>query len=244
VSSGNPFSIGFRAARANVVPGLIIQAAMIAVVLAYYFLPASASWFQAVAAAKGRWGYGFSFGSSIFAGAVLPILFKVTLLRKGRLTRAELRADLAELIFLALFWGVEGMIADAFYRFQAMLFGAHADFSTVLKKVLVDQFIYNPVFAAPYMLAWYELKNRGYRWRGMGHVFTAEFYRAHTIPTLCATWVVWIPVTSAIYALPSLLQIPLFALALTFWVLMFAYMRACHHAPEPVPSPLPQPVAD
>ncbi len=136
------------------------------------------------------------------------------------------------------------MIADGFYRFQALIFGAHADFPTVLKKVLVDQFIYNPLFAAPYMLAWYEWKNHGYRFGGIRHAFTAEFYRAHTIPTLCATWAVWIPVTSAIYSLPSLLQFPLFALALTFWVLMLAYMTSRHHTPGQIPTPVPEPVAD
>jgi hypothetical protein len=51
-------------------------------------------------------------------------------------------------------------------------------------------------------------------------------------------------VTGAIYALPSLLQIPLFALALTFWVLMISYITARHHGPEPVAVPMPQPAND
>ncbi len=174
------------------------------------------------------------------AGAALPVILKITIIQRGRFTRA----DFSELLFLAAFWGLEGVIVDALYRFQAVLFGAHVDFSTVVKKVLVDQFIYNPLFAAPYTLAWYELKNHGYRLRSVAHVFTAEFYRVRTIPALCATWAVWIPVTSAIYALPPLLQIPLFALALTFWVLMLAYITTRDHGPEPLPAPLPQPVAE
>ena len=111
-------------------------------------------------------------------------------------------------------------------------------FATVFKKVLVDQFIYNPLFAAPYTVICYELKNQGFRWRRSRHAFTAEFYRTRTIPALCATWTVWIPVTSAIYALPSLLQIPLFALALTFWVLMVAYITSRPHIAPPVPGAL------
>ncbi len=238
LSKENPFSIGFRAARANLIPGLIIQALMVALVLAYYFFPPSHAAFQALAAAKGRWGYGFSFASAVVAGAVLPVIFKITVLQRGRVTRA----DFADLLFLALFWGVDGVILDSFYRLQAVIFGAHADFPTVCKKVLVDQFIYNPVFAAPYAVICYELKHQGFRWRRGRHVFTAAFYRERTIPTLCATWTIWIPVTTAIYALPSLLQIPLFALALTFWVLMLAYITARPHTAEPVPAPLPQPV--
>jgi hypothetical protein len=235
--SGNPFAIGFRAARANLVPGLIIQALMVAMVLAYYFFPPSRAAFQFLAAAKGRGGYAFSFASAVFAGAVLPVIFKIAVFRRGRV----IRADFADLLFLAVFWGIDGTILDGFYRLQAHIFGAGAEFSIVLKKVLVDQFIYNPVFAAPYTVICYEIKRHGYRLRDSRHVFTAQFYRTHTIPTLCATWTIWIPVTTAIYTLPSLLQIPLFALALTFWVLMLAYITARPGAPGPVAAPIPQP---
>ena len=239
MSSGNPFSIGFRAARANLVPGLIIQALMVALVLVYYFAPSGRSLFLVLANAKAHWGYAFSFSSAVVAGALLPMLFKIVLIQRGRMTRA----DVSDLLFLGIFWGFEGIFVDALYRFQAVLFGAHADFPTVVKKVFLDQFIYNPFFAAPYTVGCYELKNRHYRWRDLGYVFTADFYRTRAIPTLCATWAVWIPVTSAVYALPSLLQVPLFALALTFWVLMLAYITSHPHKAERVPAPLPQPIA-
>jgi len=240
VSSGNPFSIGFRAARANLIPGLVIQALMAGVVIAYYWLPEARSWFGMLAVAKARGGFAFSSASAVLAGAVLPMLFKIAL-QRGRVRAG----DVQELLFLAVFWGVDGVILDAFYRLQAMLFGAHADFATVMKKVAVDQFIYNPVFAGPYTAICYELRQQGFRLRRIGHAFTAPFYRERTIPLLCATWTVWIPVTCAIYALPSLLQIPLFALALTFWVLMLAYITTAHlHGPPPAPAPLPQPVGE
>ena len=215
---------------------------MIAVVLAYYFLPSSRSLFHLLAVAKGQWGYAFSFASAVIAGAVLPTLLKIAILQRGRITRD----NLPELLFLAVFWGADGAILDSFYRLQAVLFGAHADFSTVVKKVLVDQFIYNPLFAAPYTVICYEFRNQGCRFRHMAHAFTSDFYRARTVPTLCATWAIWIPVTSAIYALPSLLQIPLFALALTFWVLMVAYITARPHSSEALARPIaePAPVID
>ena len=49
-------------------------------------------------------------------------------------------------------------------------------------------------------------------------------YRDKIIPTLCATWAVWIPMTAIIYSLPLALQFPLFSLALVFWVLLLTYM--------------------
>jgi len=238
VSSGNPFSIGFRAARANLVPGLLIQALMVAVVLAYYFVPSSRLVFRLLADAKGHWGFALSFTSAVVAGAVLPVIFKIVFVQHGRF----MRANVSEFLFLAVFWGLEGIFVDTLYRLQAVVFGAHVDVPTVCKKVLADMFIFNPFFAVPFTLTCYELKSHGYDFRRIGHVFTAEFYRRRCIPALCATWGLWIPVTSAVYSLPSLLQIPLFALALTFWVLMVAYITARHQVAEP--GPLPQPIVD
>ena len=236
----NPFSAGLRSARANLLPGLVIQLLMIALVAAYYFFPPSRSCFQVLAMAKARWGYGFSFFVSIIAGALLPAIFKAAVLRRVRVSRG----DWSEFVFLCLFWGVDGVLIDGFYRLQAGVFGAHADFPTVFKKLLVDQFIYNPLFAAPYAISWFEFKNRHYRWSTMGNVFTFDFYRAHTIPALFATWAVWIPVTSAIYSLPSLLQIPLFALALTFWSLLLIHLTSRGDSGAAHPVTLPQPLAD
>ena len=240
VSSGNPFSAGLRAARANLIPGLVIQVLMVLLVLAYYCFPPARSWFQTLSAAKAQWGYAFSFTSAVIAGAVLPVLLTILVVQRGRVTRA----DLAGLLFLCIFWGLDGVIIDGFYRLQAVIFGAHADFSTVSRKVLVDQFIYNPLFAAPYTIACFEFKNQDFRLRRMAHVFTGKFYRTQVIPALCATWAVWIPVTSAIYALPSLLQIPLFALALSFWALLITYITSRPQAPEPLRASLRQVVPD
>ena len=240
MSSGNPFSAGFRAARANLIPGLVIQVLMVLLVLAYYCFPPAHGWFASLAAAKERWGYGFSYTSSVIAGAILPVLLTIAVVQRGRLNRG----DLSGLVFLCLFWGMDGVIIDAFYRLQAVIFGAHADFSIVFKKVLVDQFIYNPLFAAPYTVACFEFKNQGYRLDRVRHIFTTRFYREQTIPALCATWAVWIPVTSAIYALPSLLQIPLFALALSFWALLVTYITARTGTQEPLRESLGKVVPD
>ena len=44
------------------------------------------------------------------------------------------------------------------------------------------------------------------------------------IPILFATWGVWIPLVTIIYSLPSVLQIPLFALALAMWVMLYIWI--------------------
>ena len=219
-----PLLIGLQAARANFVPGLIVQTVMILVVLAYYSYEPARVWLAHLAEIKARWGYGFSFLAGAVAGGLLPELLTITVSQRGRVRWQ----NAGNLLFGILFWGSQGVVVDGLYRFQAVLFGSHADFATVVKKVLVDQFVYNPLYAAPVGLAIYEWKNQGYRLAGMGRVFTARFYKERTLPALVATWGVWIPVVSMVYSLPSLLQIPLFSLALTFWVILFTWINRQH----------------
>jgi len=199
----------------------MVQMTMIALVLAYYYYPPVSAWLVRLAGFKARWGYGFSFVAAAIAGGVLPELLAVVVLQRGRVRRE----NAANLLFGVLFWGSQGMVVDGFYRFQAVLFGPQVDFPTVVKKVLVDQFVYNPLYAAPFGLAVFEWKNLGYRLAGMGRVLTGRFYKERTFPALVATWGVWFPVVTMVYSLPPLLQIPLFSLALTFWAILFTWIN-------------------
>ena len=221
VTEGHPLLIGARAARANLAPGLVVQAAMVAVVLAYYFYEPARVWLAHLAATKSRFGYGFSFLAGAMTGGILPEVLKTVAFQGGRVRRE----NWTNLVFGFFFWGVSSMIVDSLYRAQAMAFGSRVDIATVTTKVLVDQFVYNPIWAAPWGIAAFEWKNQDYRFAGLSRVFTAGFYKQKTLPALVATWGVWIPLVTLIYSLPSLLQIPLFSLALTFWVLIFAWMN-------------------
>lgn len=221
-----PLTIGLRAARVNLVPGLLIQALMIALVLGYYFVPALHGSFEMLAGVKQRGGIGFSILSAMLAGAVLPTLLVVTVFQRDRLRHK----NWSDLCFLLVFWGFQGAMLDLFYRGQASWFGSHANFPTVLKKVLVDQLLYVTLFASPFGMVCYEWKNQHYRLAGISRVLTPAFYKNKTFPTVIANWGVWVPVVAVIYSLPSLLQIPLFCLALTFWSMLFATINSHHSA--------------
>jgi len=216
----HPLRLGLRAARANLIPGLMVQAAMAAVVGAYYFYPPAQVWLARLALLKERWGYGFACAAGVLTGAVLPELLAVAVFQRGRVDRANLK----NLLFAAFYWGSQSVIVDGFYRLQAVMFGTHVDLPTVAKKVLVDQFLYTPFYAMPFARACFAWKNNGFRWKGMQRVLTLRFYKEATFPSVVAAWGVWIPVVCMIYSLPSLLQIPLFSLALTFWAMMLTWM--------------------
>lgn len=215
-----PWHAGLRAARANLVPGLAVQVFMVATVLAYFYLPAARGVFDLLAEWKGRWGYAYSAVSAILAGAVVPEALRILVFQGGRPTRR----NLGNFLFAAAFWGYSGMQVDFFYRMQAVWFGSGADFATVAKKVLVDQLLYCPILAAPQAVILYDWRAHGFRLASLPRLFTRDFYLRAILPTLFANWGVWIPIVAALYSLPGLLQIPLFALALSLWVVLFTWI--------------------
>ncbi|MGL4398375.1 MAG: hypothetical protein ACRCXD_00780 [Luteolibacter sp.] len=215
-----PWMAGLRAARANALPGLIVQALMFAVLMAYYFYPPMRSWLDGLAGVRARWGYGYALVNSIVAGALIPELLRISFFQRWEFRRN----NLANLCFTAPFYGFMGLAVDLFYRQQAIWFGEAVTVAVVTKKVLVDQFLYNPLFACPVMNWLYDWKARGYRFHGTSVFFTAGYYREFVVPTLFATWGVWIPVMVILYSLPTLLQIPLFGLALSLWVMLYTWM--------------------
>jgi hypothetical protein len=187
-----PWRAGLRAVRANVLPGLIVQGAMVVLLGLYYFYPPAQAVFLRLAKTKEAWGFGYSILAAAVAGAVVP------------------------------FWGAMGFVVDVFYRCQAQWFGDEPVPSVVIPQVLVDQFLYNPLFAAPVTVWLFDWKNRGYRMTC--DFFTVRYYRDHVVPALFATWGVWIPVVTVLYLLPEPVQIPLFSLALSLWAILYAWM--------------------
>jgi hypothetical protein len=215
-----PWVAGLRAARANVVPGLIVQGLMVAVVISYYFYPPMRGWLDGLAQVRMRWGYGYAVVNSIIAGALIPELLRVSFFQRWKFQRS----NFSNLCFTVPFYGFIGLAVDLFYRQQALWFGEAVTVAVVTKKVLVDQFLYNPLFACPVMNWLYDWKARGYRLEGTSVFFTVGYYREFVVPTLFATWGVWIPVVVTLYSLPTLLQIPLFGLALSLWVMLYTWM--------------------
>jgi hypothetical protein len=215
-----PLALGWEAARANAVPAFILQAAMIALLVAYYVSPAAATALNRLAEYKQEHGLAFVIVAAIAAGALLPELFVICFFQKGRPHMQNAR----NLAFTIPTWGIDGILVDLMYRGMAAGFGDVVTFPVVLAKVCVDMFGYNPFIAAPSEVLVYEWKNTRISWSSVRRALTWEHYRDKIVPTLLATWAVWIPLVAVIYSVPLALQFPLFSLALTFWVLLLTYM--------------------
>jgi hypothetical protein len=219
-SPRTPWSLGWQAAKANALPALIIQLVMFALLAGYYASPSIAHALQQFAEFKRAHGFGFVLIASVIAGAILPEFFLIVFFQRGRVSRRNFR----NLLFTIPVWGFDGSLVDVLYRTEAHWFGDIATVPVIAAKICVDQFGYNPFFAAPFGVLTYEWKNTGISMQPVRELFTWRHYRDKILPTLVATWAVWIPLMGIIYSLPLALQFPLFALALSFWVLLLTYM--------------------
>jgi len=213
-------ALGWEAAKANAVPGFILQGAMLLVLIGYYLSPPFADFLNRLARYKSEHGLVFVVMAAMLAGAIVPELFVILFFQRGRFRRQNLR----NLAFTVPTWGIDGILVDLMYRLNATWFGDVTTVGVVTAKILVDQLGYNPFFAAPAEVLVYEWKNEGFSWPSVRRALTWGHYRDKIVPTLLATWAVWGPLMAIIYSLPFALQFPLFSIALTFWVLLLTYM--------------------
>ncbi len=215
-----PWRAGLRGARANLVPGLILQALAVVIVAAYYGWPAARGAFDALAEFRARSGVWYAIvATSLFAG-LLPVLF----MRWEARTSRE-KPSLAQDAWLLVFWAYKGFEVQLWYNLLAYLFGEGAALSTIVGKVLVDQFIYCPLWAIPSSMLAYD-------WRAH-HFNTAAFiadlraprwYTRRVLPALLSNFGIWIPASALIFALPPALQLPMQNIILCFFTLILAHM--------------------
>ncbi len=216
----SPLLLGWEAARANAVPAFILQAVMLALLVGYYASPVVAHALEVLAEQRRVYGMWFIVGAGIVAGAIVPEIFVIVFFQKGKARRENLR----NLAFTVPSWAGDAILVDLMYRLNTHWFGDVVTLPVLLAKLCVDQFGYNPFFAAPVEVLIYEWKNEGFSWASVRRSLTWANYRERIVPTLLATWAVWMPLMAIIYALPLALQFPLFTVALTFWVLLLTYM--------------------
>ena len=216
----NPWKIGLKAARANLIPGLILQGAAFGLLAAYYGIPAVREALDVVAQWQARYGTPVSLASFLFFCGVIPYLFclAVPSLRPKEPWKA---------LFFALgFWSVMGLLLPRFYAFQIYLYGNVADVRTLALKVATDQFGYTALFASPAVALSHLWKDRDYRWSAISPLLGRGWYRRLVVPNLVMNWTIWFPSLCVIYSLPAELQAHVAGLIGGFWALMSLQIAA------------------
>lgn len=221
---------GLAGIRRNALPGVALQAFALLLVLGYYFVPVLRPAFERVATWKSTYGFLYAAASTALFGGVIPFLY---LLLSKQVPPSRRKG---EALFYVVFWAIKGVEVDLLYRMQAEWFGNTPTASTILCKVIVDQFGYSLFWAGPTQLLGFQWKDKGFSVRSLApYVLPANFLPA-LAKVVLSNWMVWIPAVSIIYCLPLPLQIPLANLVQCFWVLLLSYISKNAHTSEAPPQ--------
>ncbi|MEX0774912.1 MAG: hypothetical protein WD042_04255 [Phycisphaeraceae bacterium] len=244
ISSSRPWAAGIAAAKANVLPGVILWIAGVLILLAWFTWPPAQRFLQHVADLKVHYGYLYSaIATAIFAG-VIPVVMQRLF---GRPRQPQARNML---LFLVLFWAYRGAEVDLLYRLQSHWFGDGYAWPTLAAKIVIDQLVYCPLWAVPTMawaLEWVQKDRRGEAVPGgpaTGRkvpMAWRQWYLVKVVPVLIPNWFVWVPAVAMIYAMPPALQLPIQNLVACLWVMMVLFMTKPAEAPPGTrPFPLEQ----
>ena len=215
-----------HAARINLIPGLILQTIAASLLAAYYLMPSARPIFEWFATQKQALGYGYSAIATAISGGLVPFLY---FWLHGRIKTHVVKT----LFFYVLYWGFFGVQIDAFYHLQNALFGEGHDFATLASKVAVDQLILTPFWTIPQTTIAYLWKQLDFKRSALLPRLNRRLF-LHDIPGLLVpAWLVWLPAVTIVYALPPLLQIPMFALVQCFWSLLAEVVNARQNRPHP-----------
>jgi hypothetical protein len=214
-----PWKAGLRSARANLLPGLVLQAFALLVVVGYYFHTPTHDGLTRLAHLRNETGVLFGVVSTGLFGGLLPLLY----LKAVPGTRS--RVSWAQGFTLTGFWAYKGIEIGLWYTFLAWAIGDSPDMRTIAIKSVLDQAVYCPLWAVPSTALFYLWCKTRFDTRAiMDDLRIPRWYARRVLPTLYANMGVWLPLVFIIYALPTPLQLPLQNIALCFFTLMLAHM--------------------
>jgi hypothetical protein len=203
---------GFLAARSNARPAAVLVLFGLVLILGYEFIDPLHRALNAVADLRIRVGLEFPILTTALFGGALPLVLRRFLLQRP--------ASFDEVIFSVVFWGYKGLEVALFYDFQAWLWGADRQPSTLFLKVLTDQLLYAPLIAVPNMVLGYLWLHSGFSFRRARRALRDKSFLSRALPILLSNAVLWIPAATLIYLFPTPLQLPIQNLVLAFWVLV------------------------
>jgi hypothetical protein len=216
-----PWQSGLQGARANIVPGLILQLIAVAIAVGYYWVPTIHAALSRLELMHQSFGLWFSVVSTGICGGMVPFVY-LHYAKRDRFGKP--RYNWWQGLGLTFFWAYKGIEVDLWYRLQAHMFGNGHNLATIATKVVMDQFVYCPLFAVPVTAAVYQLVDSGYNRRSLlDDVCRPRWYLRKVLPVLISNLGVWVPAVVVIYILPTALQLPLQNLILCFYTLIVAH---------------------
>lgn len=216
----SPWKLGWAAARANLVPGLVLQMAAALLLVAYHSNDAVAEQLNALAQFKKRSGLAYAAASGMLFCGLIPWLFRMAVasLRPAR--------PASDLVFGIFWWAGMAMLTDTFYQIQAATWGDATSTRTVFAKVACDMLVFTPLLAAPFNAMAHAWKALGFSLGATRAELRGKWYRRIVLPNLVPNWMLWTPGMAIVYSLPTLLQLPVANLIGCFWALLCTSIAA------------------
>ena len=211
---GNSLRIGAESVRATVVPMLVLWAAAVGVSLSYCCVPAFASAVEPLQQWLCDRDWLGAFLAAAFFCGLLPGVFQFA--QRTLRPRRPMLTVLAQ----AILFGFEGVLCYGFYRMQAAWFGDCASFPVLVKKMLVDQFVWTPLVIVPVNATLFFWIARDLSLARVRGEWPKSWFGNILLPNLCSHWCVNVIPNLALYAFPPALQIQLVGLLCAFWTLM------------------------
>ena len=206
--------IGWESVKANAVPIVVLWGLAAVTVLAYNFVPGVAAAFEPLKRWQTESGWLAAFLNRVFFCGILPGVFLVTV------KSIRPRHPFATVVAQTLWCGVWGIACDWFFRLQSGWFGDGADFTTLLLKTAVDQFVWTVLAIAPANAVFFFWAGRDFSFHRVRNEWPRTFIRRMVFPNLLSNWCVWIPVIFVVYAFPQPLQVQVSGFAAAFWTLV------------------------
>ena len=206
--------IGLASAWANFVPMVVLWMMAAALVGAYYLVDPFREMLEPVSDLHRQWGWKSAFASQAVFCGLLPGLFQLTI--RGIRPRSPYRTILAE----TLWCGIFGIAVNVLFVRLAQTVGNDANWTTLLLKTLVDQFVWTLLVVAPANAVFYYWVGRDFSIIRLRREWPSDFLAKVLLPNLVANWCVWIPACLAVFAFPLGLQLYLNGLICAFWTLM------------------------
>ena len=193
---------------------LILWTASVALVIAYYTLPSVASALEPMARWQRESGWIAAFLNRVIFCGLIPGVFIVCV-------KSIRPKHVVAVIAVQTAWsGICGVVSDCMFSLNAYLFGTGVDFLTLCVKTVICQFVWTPFFFAPLGSIVYFWIGRDFSVRRFRKEMPSRFYYGLVLPNLLVNWVIWIPATFAINALPTPLQVQLSGLVSSLFSLM------------------------
>ncbi|MDX2227742.1 MAG: hypothetical protein SFY92_11715 [Verrucomicrobiae bacterium] len=211
---------GWEGAKANLLPGLIIQGLILLLLIAYFTSPAVADFLARLSTLRN--GYGFV--SSFVIGAVGVGLFS-EFLKWATTNRSRWQTHSWKYYaFNFLYWGLSSVWVDLFYHVQHHVFGTSLDWRILLLKALADQFLFTMLFANNINCLATTWRDSGFDRARFVAVIRDSYVLKRIAPAFVSNFFFWFPTVLIIYAMPLPLQMPIGALAGIFWVLLLNFV--------------------